>query len=64
MSYKVLKMGEGLPSLLQIPFGTEAIYNNRITTKYNKRSNEHIYNTQQLFIYLINQARLYGYPYK
>ena len=40
---------------MQIPFGTETSYNNRITTKYNKRGKEHIYNKQQLFIYLIKQ---------
>ena len=43
-------MGEGFPSLLQIPFGTEASYNNKITTKYNKRGKEHIY--------------MYGHGYK
>ena len=35
----------------------EASYNNRVTTKYNERGEEHIYNKQQLFIYLINQTK-------
>ena len=30
-----------IPSLLQIPCGTEASYNNRITTKYKKTGKEH-----------------------
>ena len=30
-----------IPRLLQIPCGTEASYNNRITTKYKKTGKEH-----------------------
>ena len=37
IAFKAPKKGEGLSSVLQIPFGTVASHNSGITTNYNKR---------------------------